>query len=175
MAGNIELKYAASVAPTVTNLQSLASSQTWITGWFSNSVNNTSNVYQDYLYSGTFTTNASNRQAGTIIVYVVGALNDTPTWPATATGTLGTEGTGSFTAAEMINSLCRPLVSFAVNATASQIYAFPPTGIAQLFGDVGLPPYHCLYVTQNASTTTTAGFASSGNAIYYTPILSQYT
>ena len=36
------------------------------------------------LYGGTFTTHASNRQAGVINIYVLAALNDTPTWPATA-------------------------------------------------------------------------------------------
>lgn len=175
MAGDIKLKYpAASTALTVTNLHSLASSQTWITGWFGASVNNTSNVYLDYLYGGTFTTHASNRQAGTIFVYVVGALNDTPTWPATATGTLGTEGTGSFTAAEMRDSLCRLLVAIPVNSTASQIYTFPPTGIAALFGG-SPPPYHGLYITGNASTTTTAQLAAAGSAIYYTPVTAQYT
>jgi hypothetical protein len=175
MAGDIKLKYpAASTALTVTNLHSLASSQTWITGWFSASVNNTANVYLDYMYGGTFTTHASNRQAGSINVYVVGALNDTPTWPATATGTLGTEGTGSFTAAEMRDSLCRLLCSITVLNTASQIYTFPPTGIAQLFGG-SVPPYNGLYISSNASTTTTAGLAAAGSALYYTPITNQYT
>lgn len=175
MAGDIKLKYpAASTALTVTNLHSLASSQTWVAGWFSASVNNTSTNYADFEYGGTFTTNASNRQAGSINVYVVAALNDTPTWPATATGTMGTEGTGSFTAAEMRDSICRLLVSIAVNNTASQIYAFPPTGIAQLFGG-SVPPYHGLYIAQNAATTTAAGLAASGSALYYTPVIAQYT
>jgi hypothetical protein len=175
MAGDIKLKYAAaSSALTVTNLHSLASSQSWITGWFSASVNNTSNNYLDWMYGGTFTTHASNRQVGSINVWVLAALNDTPTWPATASGTPGTEGAGSFTAAEMRDSLCRLLCSITTTATASQIYTFPPTGIAQLFGG-SLPPYHCLYIAQNASTTTTAGLAASGSALYATPITNQYT
>ena len=174
MAGNIELKYAASVAPTVTNLQTLASSQTWIAGWFSGSVNNTSNVYLDYAYGGTFTTASATRQTGFINVYVAAALNDTPTWPATASGTLGTEGAGGFTDTQMRDSLCRLLTSIAITATNGEIYTFPPTGIAQLFGGI-VPPYHCLFITANAGTTTTASFAGSGNAIYYTPSLAQYT
>ena len=83
MAGDIKYKYAAaSTAVTVTNLHSLASSSSWIAGWTSNTVNNTSNNYLDYLYGGTFTTHASNRQAGVINVFVIGFLNDTPTIPA---------------------------------------------------------------------------------------------
>lgn len=175
MAGDIKLKYpAASTSLTVTNLHSLASDQSWLAGWSSASVNNTSNVYLDYLYGGTFTTHASNRQAGTIYVFVIAALNDTPTWPATASGTIGTEGALSFTDSEERDSLCRQLCAITVDNTASAIYTFPPTGIAQLFGGV-VPPYHALFVTGNASTTTTAQLASSGSAIYYTPTTLQYT
>jgi hypothetical protein len=176
MAGDIKMKYAAaSTAVTVTNLHSLASdSGIYNAGWTSASVNNTSNVYLDYLYGGTFTTHASNRAIGNINVYVIGALNDTPTWPATSTGTIGTEGALAFTDTEQRDSLCRLLVSIAADAGVSDILAFPPTGIAQLFGGF-VPPYHALFVTQNVSTTTTAGLAAAGSAIYYTPITAQYT
>jgi hypothetical protein len=173
MAGDIKLKYVASTAVTVTNLHSLASSSGYTAGWISGSVNNTTNVYEDYLWSGTFTSHASNRQAGTLYVYAVAALNDTPTWPATATGTLGTEGTGSFADSYRKNSLVRLLTAFDADNTASAIYTFPPTGIKDLFGEV--PPYHCLFVTGNLSTTTTAQLAAAGSAIYYTPVLHQYT
>lgn len=174
MAGDLKSKYAASVAPTVTNLHSLASAQDWAAGWTSASVNNTSNCYSDYLYGGTFTTHASNRQAGVINIYVLAALNDTPTWPATSSGTIGTEGALAFVDTEERDALARVLCSIVVDNSASAIYTFPPTGIAQLFGGV-VPPYHALYVAQNCSTTTTAGLASSGSAIYYTPAYWQYT
>lgn len=175
MAGDLKLKYpAASTAITVTALHSLASSATWVAGWFSGSVNNTSNVYLDYEYGFTFTSHASNRQAGQLNIYVVGALNDTPTWPATATGTLGTEGTGSFADTYRRNSLVRLMKSIDADNTASAIYTVAPIGIAQFFGG-SVPPYHCLFIAQNLSTTTTAGLASSGSAIYYTPITNQYT
>lgn len=175
MAGDLKLKYpAASTSMTVTNLHSLASAQDWAAGWTSASVNNTSNVYLDYMYGFTFTTHASNRQAGSINIYVIAALNDTPTWPATSSGTIGTEGALAFTDTEERDALCRWLGSITVDSTASAIYTFPATGIAQLFGGV-MPPYHAIYVAQNCSTTTTAGLASSGSAVYYTPITAQYT
>jgi hypothetical protein len=174
MAGDLKLQYIASVAPTVTNLHSLASSQDWLTGWTQGSVNNLSNEYVDYMYGGTFTTHASNRQGGYIYVHVVAALNDTPTWPATASGTIGTEGALAFTDSEERDSICRLMTAIIVDNTASAIYTFPPTGIAQFFGGV-VPPYHTIFVSQNCSTTTTAGLASSGSAIYYTPIVYQYT
>lgn len=175
MAGDIKLQYVASVAPTVTNLHSLASdSGAYLAGWTSDSVNNTSNEYLDYMYGGTFTTHASNRAAGDIRVYVIAALNDTPTWPATASGTIGTQGALSFTDAEERDSLCRLLTVLTADTTASSILTFPPTGIAQLFGG-WVPPYHAIFVTQNVSTTTTAGLAAAGSAIYYTPVVAQYT
>jgi hypothetical protein len=174
MAGNITINYAASSALTVTNLHSLASSQDWTAGWTSASTVNTSNKYLDYAYGMTFTTHASNRQAGTINIYVIASLNDTPTWPATASGTIGTEGALSFTDTEERDTLCRLLGSITVDNTASAIYTFPQTGIAQLFGGI-VPTHHAIYIAQNCSTTTTAGFASSGSAVYQTPVFAAYT
>lgn len=163
--------YGASVAMTVTNLHSLASSQDWTTGWFSGSVTNTVNNRLDYMVGGTFTTHASNRQAGFINVYVVASLNDTPTWTATATGTLGTEGAGSFTDAEERNSLVRLIASIEVDSTASAIYTFPQTSIVGAMGLIMPPTHWGLFVAHNCSTTTTAGLAAAGSALYYTPII----
>lgn len=174
MAGDIKIKYAASVALTVTNLHSLASDQNLIAGWSSASVSNTTNNYLDYLIAGTFTTHASNRQAGVINVYVVAALNDTPTWPAAATGTWGTEGAASFTDTEERDGATRLVTSLIVDTSASAVYSFPPISLAALFGGV-VPPAWAIFVTQNATTTTTAGLASSGSALYYTPTYAQYT
>jgi hypothetical protein len=174
MAGNILGAYAASSSLTVTNLHSLASSADWLTGWSSASQDNTSNKYLDYLYGLTFTTHASNRQAGTINIWVIAALNDTPTWPATASGTIGTEGALSFTDTEERDALCRLLGSITVDNSASAIYTFPQTGIAQLFGGV-CPTHHALYVSQNCATSTNAGLAAAGSAVYRTGAYGSYT
>ena len=174
MAGNILSGYVASSSLAVTTLHSLASSQDWTAGWGSGTVSNLTSLYLDYAYGFTFTTHASNRQAGSINIYVIASLNDTPTWPATATGTIGTEGALSFTDTEERDTLCRLLGSITVDNTASAIYTFPQTGIAQLFGGV-MPTHHAIFVGQNCSTTTTAGLASSGSAVYYTPVTAQYT
>lgn len=173
-AGNILTGYAASSSLTVTNLHSLASSQDGLTGWSSASTSNLVNLYLDYIYGLTFTTHASNRQAGAINIFVIASLNDTPTWPATATGTIGTEGTLSFTDTEEKDTLCRQLGSITVDNTASAVYTFPQTGIAQLFGGV-CPTHHALYVTQYCATTTQAGLAAAGSAVYKTPVYATYT
>lgn len=174
MAGDIKQKYGASTAPTVTNLQSLASSQDWTVGWGSATQNNTSTLALDYLLGATFTTNASNRQIGQINVYIIASLNDTPTFPIVNVGTLGTEGAVGFVDTEERDSICRLLTVSQVDASASAIMAIPQTAIAQLFGGV-MPTHFVVFVAQNASTTTTAGLASSGSAVYLTPSLTQYT
>lgn len=175
MPGDIKPKYpAASTVVTVTNLHSLASdSGGYLTGWSSVSVSNLVNAYRNYMYGGTFTSNAANRVAGRVDVYVVGSLNDTPLFPATATGALGTEGLCSFVDTEERDSICRLLMSLTFDTSASAIQAFSQTGIAQFFD--GMPTHHCLWIAQNLSTTTTAGLAAAGSALYYTPTTDQYT
>ena len=174
MAGNIQPKYVASTTMTVTNLHSLASSQDWSAGWTSASITNTSNNYADYLISATFTTHASNRQAGNINIYIIAALNDTPLWPASSSGTVGTEGALGFTDTEERDTIVAPLWSITVDTTASAVYSFSQKGIAHLFGG-RVPTHFAIYVAQNCSTTTTAGLAASGSAVYYTPVYDQYT
>jgi hypothetical protein len=175
MAGNILRGYgAATTALTVTSLHSLASSQDWLTGWSSASFNNTSNKYIDWLIGTTFTTHASNRQAGFINIYIVPALNDTPTWPATATGTIGTEGALSFVDTEQRDCLCELIASITVDSGASEIYAKMCAGVASRFGG-SLPPYFAIYISHNCATTTTAGLAAAGSAVYATPIIGSYT
>lgn len=174
-AGDLKVKYSTpSTAPTVTNLHSLASDQSLISGWTSLSVNNTSTCYEDFLYGFTFTTHASNRQAGVINIFVIGSINDTPLWPATASGTIGTEGLMAFVDTEERDTLCKAITSIVVDNTASAIYTFPQTGIAALFGGF-IPTHHAIFITHNAATTTTAGLAAAGSAVYYTPVYRQYT
>lgn len=173
MAGDITLKRGSSTALTVTNLHSLASSQTWEAGWTSALIDCSTHI--DIMLAGTFTTHASNRQAGSINVYVYAALNDTPTWPDLfSSGTEGTEGAATVHDTEQRDSGMRLVASITVDNTASDVYTFPPTSLAQLFGGT-LPTDVAVFVSQNASTTTTAGLASSGSALYYTPVYAQYT
>jgi hypothetical protein len=181
MAGSILIDYAASQAMTVTNLQGLAADNSTgypLIGWTSASVNNTANEYHDYLVSGQFTTDnsASGRQAGFIYVYIVAALNDTPTWPAVASGTAwGTEGVASFTDTEERDGFARLLVTLAVDTTASCVVGFPPMSIAQLFGGT-VPPYWCVFVSTNIYTSTTQALETvSGSSIWYTPVSARYT
>ncbi len=173
MAGDIKEKYRATSSPTVTNLQSLASSQDWTTGWGSAVISNVSDLDLDKAIGATFTTHASNRQAGLINVYIIAALNDTPLWPASSTGTVGTEGALGFVDTEERDAACQLLASLTVDNTASAIIPFGMRGIRQLFDF--MPTAFVIFIAQNCSTTTTAGLASSGNAVYVTGDSRQYT
>ena len=61
--GQRKIAYGSSVALTVTNLHSLASSQDWTAGW-TRRVPRTRRTCMDYLRVHVLTTHASNRQAG---------------------------------------------------------------------------------------------------------------
>ena len=164
--------YNASSTYVVTALHSLASSQDWLIGWFSASIDNTTNAYLDYMISGTFTTHASNRQAGYINIYAVLAINDTPTWPASDTGTPGTQGAGSFVDTEERDANTILLDSIYVDGSASAIVTMQPISLVEKCGLIMPPTHFGLYISQNATTTTTAGLASAGSAVYSTAIVS---
>jgi hypothetical protein len=175
MAGDIKSKYGSLNTFTVTNLHSLASSSTREAGWTSASVANTSDLSLDYIISGTFTTHASNRQAGFIDVRVYSALNAAVTWPDLfSSGTEGTEGAATFHDTEQMISGSRLLTTIEVDNGASDVMTFPQLGIAALFRGI-LPTNFALFVGQNAATSTNAGLAAAGSALFGIPVLSQYT
>lgn len=174
MAGDIGIKYGSLNTFTVTNLHSLASSQGREGGWTSAGVSNTTDLVQDYLISGTFTTHASNRQVGAIDVRIYTSLTPTPTWPDIfSSGTEGTEGAATFHDTEQMLGASQLLRSLEVDTGASEVYPFPQLAIAALFGK--MPTNFAVFVGQNASTTTTAGLAAAGSALYGIPVLSRYT
>ena len=88
MAGFVPV-YGASVAVFGTNdLDSLASSASWVAGFESNVITNTAN---DVLLAGRFKANNTAPTAGQIQVWVGAVLNDTPTYPDVFDGTASAE------------------------------------------------------------------------------------
>ena len=157
---DVKIAYAASSDLTVTNLHSLASSQSWIGGWESALVDNTTNKYTDMLLSSKFTMAASNNQAGEIRIYIAAMLDDS-NWPDVLDGT---ESTEAFTDTEERDAALVLGKAIAVDATASAVLYGAPFSVASLFGGV-LPAKFVVFVTGNGTTTTTAQFAASGNQI----------
>ena len=177
MAGNITLKRDATSTITTTNLVSAsAASQTLVGGWTSTGVTSATSNAVDFEISGVIRVAAANNQAGTIAIYVIPALNDTPTWPtAVSSGTFGTESATPVVFADTNHrdSIAVLLKAISCTATASASYEFSGASIAAAFG--GTPPSNwCLWITNNATTTTTTGFQATC-ALYYQAVYAQYT
>jgi len=158
----ITTEYAASSNLTVTNLHSLPTSSTWVTGWESALIDNTSNKYDDYLITAKITVAAAGLSAGEIRIYVVAMLDDS-TWPGGFDGTESTETTPL----DDVNGTQSGAALGAVavtDTTASQVYYFKPFSVKSLFGS--LPPKFLIFITHS----TGANLAASGNQVTYKPI-----
>lgn len=163
---DVKTAYAASSNLTVTNLHSLASSSTHVTGWESAEIDNSTNKYVDYFVSGKFTVAAAGLSAGQIRVWVVPRIDDS-TYPGGFDGTESAETTPL----DDENGTASGAVLAAVistDTTASQVYNLRPFSVASFFGGV-CPEKFVLFVTQS----TGAALAASGNQVtikghYYT-------
>lgn len=161
------LAYRASADLTVTNLHSLAASSTFVAGWTSGTIDNTSDLDFDKFLSGSFTCHASNQQAGEIRIYVYTQRKDS-TWPDLfSSGTEGTEGTATVHDSEIRDAGMKLLWSSVTDGGASDIYTVPFMSIASLFGGM-MPPKCALFVTTTAASSTNASFASSGSILSLT-------
>jgi hypothetical protein len=173
MAGDIKLQYGTPVAFTQTNLDGIASSTTWVVGWTSASVDNSTDEYVDFLVSATFQVESTTLSAGKIVVMAYAAFNSTPTWPDLfSAGTEGTEGTATIQDTEIRDASFVPLWSCITDTTPSRNYVMPPKSIAQAFGGV-VPPFWAIFVAQ--STGTTLETTGDPNQVYRIPVNYQYT
>lgn len=154
--GDIQLQYAASSNLTVTNLNSVASSATWLAGWESALIDNTSNLYLDYRVTAKITVAAASLTAGEIRMYLVGMLDDS-TWPDVFDGT---ESTETVTDTEMRDAICRPAAWTATDTTNSDVYYLECPSVAAVFGG-NLPAKFVIFITQS----TAQNLAASGNQV----------
>lgn len=167
MAGDLKLKYGTPGTFTTTALNSLANSTT--AGVTTESVDNTSTLAVDYLISGSFTMGTPSSPVA-MKVYAYAAFNTTPTWPDLfSSGTEGTAGAATVHDTEQLDAGFRLLWAAVPDTTTNDILVMPPTSIAAAFGAV--PPYFAIFALNN----TGAAIHSSGHAMYYVPILYQYT
>lgn len=168
MAGDIKLKYGTAAAFTVTGLHSLASSTT--AGWATDAINNTSTLAMDYLVGGEIILGTTPTTDKSVTIYAFAAYDTTPTYPGIFTGTYaGSNGALTVTDDEERNSGLRELWSSVCDASTNAVHSMPPTSIASVFGCV--PPYWALFVLHD----TAVNLKSSGSALYYIPVLHQYT
>lgn len=173
MPGDIKSKFLASVTLADSGFNSLAASSTLTAGYETAAVDVAAisgGPPTDIYLSGHFKAAAANHNAGQIEVWVIGAENDTPVWPDVFDGTASAETVSSRNSLFACGRLAAAINGDSVN---DRVYSFAPVSIASLFGGV-LPDQFVVFVTQSIQTTTNA-WASSGHAIYYTPVLAQYT
>jgi hypothetical protein len=162
----VKIAYAASVAiGATTDLDSLAASATWVAGYGSGVIDNTSNLYVDALLAGRFKANNTAPTAGQIQVWVGGVLNDTPAYPDVFTGT---KGAFTITSADIRNSIMRQAAGIVTDATSNRIYEFAPVSVAALFG--GIMPLKWWYFVTHSMVQALNATASAGGQLWYTGI-----
>lgn len=132
-------------------------------GWESDAIDNTTNGYDDYRIQLHLVTHASNRQAGTIKIYLIGPIDDS-TWPDVFDGTQSAE---TPTDTEEFDGYAKIARVLDVDNTASATYDIDIPSAAAVFG-YNLPKKFVIYVTGNATTTTTAQFAAAGSTVSVT-------
>lgn len=163
---SIKYSYAADAQLTIT-LASLASDTNLLAGRESTAVDNTSNLYLDYLLSGKITTGTTPTDNRQIEVWVSAPINDTPTWPDVLDGTDSNE---TITSSGIKNAILRPVVSIVTNNTSDRTYPFTQISVASLFGGV-CPAKFVVFVVHNTGVnlnSTGSNHEISVQGIYQT-------
>lgn len=169
-----KVAYVATGTYTIT-LTGLATSSTLLAGREGTAVSNASNKYIDELVAGQVmvgTTPTANTQ---IEVHAVGALDDTPTWPETFTGSDAAATIGDVVGdgAGIKPGICRPIALLSCQATTSNVpHPFSMMGIRQLFGDA-MPVQHLPFVTH--STAVNLNATATNHFIKHTPVYATVT
>jgi hypothetical protein len=150
---DVKANYPAASDITIT-LASLATDTNLLTGRESTALDNSSNLYLDYLVSGKITTGTSPTTARSIQVWAVGSWDGT-TWPDVFDGTDSAE---TITSANHKAAICRFIAEMATDATSDRTYHFGPVSLASAFGGV-LPVKLVFFVTHNTAVNlnSTAG------------------
>jgi hypothetical protein len=146
-------------AQTLTNaIASLATSSTWVAGYESATVDNTSNLYLDYIFDGKVTVGTTPTASTEIRIYVVASVDGT-TWPDVFDGTTSAE---TVTSAGVRDGFAKLACVMAVDATTSdRAYPFCFT-VASLFGGV-VPPKFVLFTTHNTAVNLNS---TAGNHVF---------
>lgn len=162
---DFKLKYGTALTPTVTALQSLASSSSFTSGWTSDWIDNTSVLALNYLVSAAFEL-GTTPTAGEIRVYAYAEHPNGDDPDLFSSGTEGTQGAVTLHDTEQLSGMVL-LWSTDTDTTTNDPHEMPPRSIAGAFGEV--PRKYALFVTHN----TVAALRSTGQALYVDPILYQ--
>jgi hypothetical protein len=155
--GDVRVNYAASANLTVTNLHSLPTSSTWLAGWESALIDNTTDKYTDYRLTAKLTAGSSpTGNPGEARMYVVGMLDDS-TWPDVFDGT---ESTETITDTEIRDAICRLAAVTQTDTTSGDVYYLDCPSVAALFGG-NLPAKFVVFITHSMGVN----LAASGNQV----------
>jgi hypothetical protein len=164
---DIKLAYVASGTYTMT-LAALASSSTLVAGRESNSVSNTTNLYLDYLLGG-WVKAGTTVTAGTIELWGVAAIDDTPNWPDVFDGVDSVE---TVTTADIKRNCGKLLWTMPNDTTNGRVYPWTGISLAAAFGGL-VPASHVLFLTHSmvaALDATEANHLKAFKAAYLTSI-----
>lgn len=129
--GDILKKWAASSNLTVTNLGALPTSSTYVGGWESAEIDNSSTGYDDYRITAKITL-GTTLTAAQIRMYLVGKLDDS-TYPSNLDGTESTEA--PFTVdTEMQPAVLRLAAVVDTDTTNSDVYFLDCPSAKAVFG-----------------------------------------
>lgn len=157
-AGDTKLAYAASAnEATLTGLNSLASSTTWVAGWESTAIDNSSLLYLDYRVTAKITA-GTTLTAGELRMYLVGMLDDS-TWPDVFDGTSSAE---TVTNVQIRDAICRPAAVSATNNTNSVVYYLDCPSVAAVFNGL-MPKKFVAFITHSMA----GALAAAGNQLTY--------
>lgn len=155
-----KLAYAAEASMTVTNLHSLASSNT--AGWQSAAVDNRTNLYLDALVQVVLdfaNTAPANDKCAYVYAYSGSGASPTYTNPAS-----GSEGAITLPAVNA-NPLSLRLIGVVPYVTQDEVVESAHFSVAAAFGGV-LPPYWGIVIMNYSG----AALAASGNVVKWTPV-----
>jgi hypothetical protein len=126
-------------------IASLATSSTFLGGYESDVVDNTTNKYLDYSLEGKITVGTTPTINTEVRIYVVASFDGT-TWPDVFDGTTSAE---TVTSAGVRDGFAKLAISLNVDATTSdRPYPFSIGSVASLFGGV-CPAKFVLFTTHN--------------------------
>lgn len=152
-AHNTDFKIAYAASAAVTNaIESLATSSTWLAGYESATIDNSSNKYLDIWLSGK-TTVGTTPTINTVIEHNIVSMIDDSTWPDVFDGTTSAE---TITSQGVKDGICIPLVYLNVDATTSdRAYPYGRRSVAALFGGL-CPPKFAVFTTHNTGVNLNA-------------------
>jgi hypothetical protein len=158
-AGDIKIAYGASAALTQTSLDGLASSTSFLAGWESDAIDNSSNSYLDYIVNAKIQVESAGLTAGEIRMYLVAELEDS-SWPDVFDGT---EGTETITDTEVRDAICRLGAVTITDTTASRVYYLQCPSVAAIFNGT-IPRKFVVFIAQS----TVAALETTGdpNQVY---------